>query len=165
MNGMTVATQQDGQMDETTLTLMMTLKSPGDYADMMISALFPDAQIAATGDAELPPESQALLTTHMQERYDLTYLFISHDLSVVEMISDRIAVMYLGTIMEMAPNEELYARPCHPYTQALLSAVPVPDPKSKRRHVLIEGDLPSPMNPPTGCPFHTRCPHCTERCV
>ncbi len=105
------------------------------------------------------------LLRDLQERYELTYLFISHDLSVVEMISDRIAVMYLGTIMEMAPNEELYARPCHPYTQALLSAVPVPDPKSKRRHVLIEGDLPSPMNPPTGCPFHTRCPHCTERCV
>ncbi len=105
------------------------------------------------------------LLRDLQERYSLTYLFISHDLSVVEMISDRIAVMYLGTIMEMAPNEELYSRPSHPYTQALLSAVPVPDPKAKRRHVLIEGDLPSPMNPPTGCPFHTRCPHCTERCA
>ena len=79
MNGMTVATQQDGQMDETTLTLMMTLKSPGDYADMMISALFPDAQITTTGDAELPPEAQALLTAHMQERYDLTNGLLASD--------------------------------------------------------------------------------------
>ncbi len=104
------------------------------------------------------------LLRDVQERYNLTYLFISHDLAVVEMISDRIGVMYLGTMMEVAPNEELYSNPQHPYTQALLSAVPVPDPTIEKKHVLIEGDLPSPTNIPSGCPFHTRCPHATEKC-
>ena len=104
------------------------------------------------------------LLCDLQEQYKLTYLFISHDLSVVEMISDRIGVMYLGTIMEVAPNEELYGNPQHPYTQALLSAVPVPDPTVKKKHVLLEGDLPSPTNIPSGCPFHTRCPHASEKC-
>ncbi len=104
------------------------------------------------------------LLRDVQEQYSLTYLFISHDLAVVEMISDRIGVMYLGTIMEVAPNEELYSNPQHPYTQALLSAVPIPDPTIEKKHVLIEGDLPSPTNIPSGCPFHTRCPHATEKC-
>ena len=104
------------------------------------------------------------LLRDLQEQFNLTYLFISHDLSVVEMISDRIAVMYLGTIMELAPNEKLYSKPMHPYTQALLSAVPVPDPTVKKKHVLLKGDLPSPANPPSGCLFHTRCPHCCEKC-
>ena len=104
------------------------------------------------------------LLRDVQEEYNLTYLFISHDLAVVEMISDRIAVMYLGSIMEVAPNEELYGNPQHPYTQALLSAVPVPDPEVEKKHVLIEGDLPSPTNIPSGCPFHTRCPLAAERC-
>ncbi len=104
------------------------------------------------------------LLRDVQEQYNLTYLFISHDLAVVEMISDRIGVMYLGTIMEVAPNEELYSNPQHPYTQALLSAVPIPDPEVEKKHVLIEGDLPSPTNIPSGCPFHTRCPHATEKC-
>ena len=104
------------------------------------------------------------LLRDVQEEYNLTYLFISHDLAVVEMISDRIGVMYLGTIMEVAPNEELYSNPQHPYTQALLSAVPIPDPTIEKKHVLIEGDLPSPTNIPSGCPFHTRCPHATEKC-
>lgn len=104
------------------------------------------------------------LLRDVQEEYNLTYLFISHDLAVVEMISDRIGVMYLGHIMEIAPNEELYANPQHPYTQALLSAVPIADPEIEKKHVLIEGDLPSPTNIPSGCPFHTRCPHATEKC-
>ena len=104
------------------------------------------------------------LLRDVQEQYNLTYLFISHDLAVVEMISDRIGVMYLGTIMEVAPNEELYSNPQHPYTQALLSAVPIPDSTIEKKHVLIEGDLPSPTNIPSGCPFHTRCPHATEKC-
>ena len=104
------------------------------------------------------------LLRDVQEQYNLTYLFISHDLAVVEMISDRIGVMYLGTMMEVAPNEELYSNPQHPYTQALLSAVPIPDPTIEKKHVLIEGDLPSPTNIPSGCPFHTRCPHATEKC-
>ena len=104
------------------------------------------------------------LLRDVQERYNLTYLFISHDLAVVEMISDVVAVMYLGHIVEIAPNEELYGHPSHPYTQALLSAVPVPDPDVKKEHILLQGDLPSPTNIPAGCPFHTRCPLATEKC-
>lgn len=104
------------------------------------------------------------LLCDLQEEYNLTYLFISHDLAVVEMISDRVAVMYLGSIVEVAPNEKLYGNPQHPYTQGLLAAVPIPDPEVKKEHVLIEGDLPSPQNIPSGCPFHTRCSRATEKC-
>ena len=104
------------------------------------------------------------LLQNLQKEYNLTYLFISHDLSVVEMISDRIGVMYLGTIVETAPKKELYANPRHPYTRALLSAVPIPDPDKKSKRIILQGDLPSPSNPPSGCLFHTRCPHCTEKC-
>ena len=104
------------------------------------------------------------LLQNLQKEYNLTYLFISHDLSVVEMISDRIGVMYLGTIVETAPKKELYANPRHPYTRALLSAVPIPDPEVKKERITLKGDLPSPSNPPSGCLFHTRCPHCTEKC-
>ncbi|AEB07326.1 oligopeptide/dipeptide ABC transporter, ATPase subunit [Coriobacterium glomerans PW2] len=105
------------------------------------------------------------LLRDLQEKFNLTYLFISHDLAVVEMISDRIAVMYLGSIMEVAPNEDLYRNPRHPYTQALLSAVPVPDPEIKKHHVLLEGDIPTSTTLPSGCPFRTRCPHATEKCA
>lgn len=104
------------------------------------------------------------LMRELQEKLHLSYLFISHDLSVVEMISDRIAVMYLGTIVETADRTSLYQRPLHPYTRALLSAVPVPDPSRKRQRILLQGDIPSPWNPPSGCLFHTRCPHCEARC-
>ena len=104
------------------------------------------------------------LLQELKEKDGLTYLFISHDLSVVEMISDRIGVMYLGTIVETAPKKELYANPRHPYTRALLSAVPIPDPEVKKERITLKGDLPSPSNPPSGCLFHTRCPHCTEKC-
>ncbi|WP_025680359.1 ABC transporter ATP-binding protein [Paenibacillus massiliensis] len=110
-------------------------------------------------------QSQVLnLLQDLQEEYGLTYLFISHDLSVVEHISDRIGVMYLGTLVETAPKDVLYERPLHPYTQALLSSVPVPDPKLKKERIILKGDLPSPVNPPTGCRFHTRCPACMEIC-
>ncbi|MGL6198518.1 MAG: ABC transporter ATP-binding protein [Lachnospiraceae bacterium] len=104
------------------------------------------------------------LLQRLQEEYNLTYLFISHDLSVVEMISDRIAVMYLGTIVETAPKQELYDNPRHPYTRALLSAVPVPDPTREKKRIILEGDLPSTTNLPAGCLFQTRCPHCTDLC-
>ncbi len=104
------------------------------------------------------------LLKELQQKYELTYLFISHDLSVVEMIADKIGVMYLGKLVESAPKEELYTNPLHPYTKALLSAVPVPDPTRKRNRIILKGDLPSPVNPPSGCLFHTRCPDCTENC-
>lgn len=104
------------------------------------------------------------LMQQLQKEYHLTYLFISHDLSVVEMISDRIGVMYLGTIVETAPKRELYDDPRHPYTQALLSAVPIPDPDVEKKRIVLSGDLPTPVNPPSGCLFHTRCAYCTEKC-
>lgn len=102
----------------------------------------------------------------MQKELGLTYLFIAHDLSVVRHISNRIGVMYLGTMVELAESYELNRNPMHPYTQTLLSAVPVPDPQlsRSRQRIILEGDIPSPMNPPTGCRFHTRCPHATEKC-
>ena len=102
----------------------------------------------------------------LQREKQLTYLFIAHDLAVVKHISDRIGVLYLGHLVELADSEELYREPMHPYTQALLSAVPVPDPKLSRtrKRIILEGDVPSPMNPPRGCRFHTRCPYATEKC-
>ena len=104
------------------------------------------------------------LLTDLQQKRGFSYLFISHDLSVVQHISHRIGVMYLGSLVELAEKEELFKNPLHPYTKALLSAVPVPDPTLKRNRIILKGDIPSPAKPPAGCKFHTRCPYAKERC-
>ena len=110
-------------------------------------------------------QSQVLnLLRDLQDEFNLTYLFIAHNLSVVEHISDRVAVMYLGKIVEMAAREDLFENPMHMYTKALISAIPIPDPKLAREHMLLEGEVPSPLNPPAGCHFHPRCPIATEQC-
>ena len=104
------------------------------------------------------------LLQELQEQFRLTYLFISHDLSVVEHISDAVGVMYLGNLVEYGATEDIFEHPLHPYTKALFSAIPVPDPTVKMNRIVLQGSIPSPANPPSGCTFHTRCAHCTERC-
>ena len=104
------------------------------------------------------------LLKDLQEKYNLTYLFISHDLSVVEHISDTVGVMYLGNLVEYGETEDIFKNPLHPYTKALFSAIPGPDPTAERNRIVLGGSIPSPANPPKGCKFHTRCEHCMERC-
>lgn len=104
------------------------------------------------------------LLSDLQEKKDITYMFISHDLGVIEHLCTNVGVMYLGSMVETAPKKELYSNPLHPYTQALFSAIPIPDPTLKKKRIILTGDIPSPSNPPSGCKFHTRCPHVMEIC-
>lgn len=133
-------------------------------------ALDPDFIIADEPISALDVSVQAQvvnLLKRLQKEKGLTYLFIAHDLSMVKQISNRIGVMYLGHIVELTASNQLYKKPLHPYTQALLSAIPIPDPdiEDKRERIILEGELPSPMNPPSGCVFRTRCPHAMEVCA
>lgn len=105
------------------------------------------------------------LLSDLQEKKDLTYMFISHDLGVVEHLSTSVGVMYLGNLVEKAPKEEIYKNPLHPYTKALFSAIPIPNPTVKRNRIILTGDIPSPSNPPKGCKFHTRCPYAEKKCM
>jgi len=132
-------------------------------------ALSPDLVICDEPISSLDVSIQAQvvnLLEELQDRLGLTYLFIAHDLSMVRHISNRLVVMYLGKIMELADRNEIYVKPLHPYTKALMSAVPIPDPDKarNRQRIILEGDIPSPVNPPAGCNFNTRCPHATEEC-
>lgn len=104
------------------------------------------------------------LLRDLQKEKKFSYLFISHDLSVVEHICDKVGVMYLGSLVELAPSDEIFKNPLHPYTKALMSAIPIPDPTVKRERIILKGDIPSPSNPPKGCKFHTRCPYATDKC-
>ena len=145
-----------GQLQRIAIAKALSLRPKLIVADEPVSAL--DVSI----------RSQVLnLLVRLIKEYSLTLLFISHDLSVIRHISDRIAVMYLGKIVETGANEQVYLHPAHPYTQALLSAVPVPDPdkEKNRQRIILKGEPPSPINPPSGCSFHPRCPYAQDKCV
>ncbi len=142
-----------GQRQRVVIARALALDPQFIVADEPISAL--DVSI----------QSQIInLLEELQDAYQLTYLFISHDLSVVRHMADRVGVMYLGKLVEVAEKREFYREPLHPYSQALLSAIPVSDPAVKKKRIILQGDVPSPANPPPGCPFHTRCPYVMDVC-